>query len=214
MFITTLFVVIRKYSLFFSTIPHLLTFYHLRLEFELFQSQYYIYLSRFQRTEAIEEGLSCFLVQRPETDRISALRTDLSGILSGLSQQQQEAGLKQYLNVASLMTNSSRLQLLLKVLHDLVQRNVLQAQYVFCPLLWFLWSMCVCSLLYEIVFFRMVCECILMSEKLTYKNGVFWIECFNLIRKIIGDVFYKKIRDCMKVSASFFFLAFLIVSLK
>lgn len=81
-----------------------------------------------QRVEAIEEGLSCFLVQRPETDRMSTLRSDLSGVLSGLTQQQQEAGVKQYLSISSLMTNSTRLQLLLKVLHDLVQKNELQAQ--------------------------------------------------------------------------------------
>ncbi|KAK3924714.1 Mediator of RNA polymerase II transcription subunit 23 [Frankliniella fusca] len=130
-------------------------------------------LNDFMRTEAVEEGLSCFLMQRPETDRMSTLKAELCTILSGLAPQQQEAGVKQYLNIASLMTNSTRLQLLLKVLHDLVQKNVLQAQ--------------------------MVCECILMSEKLTYKNSVFWIECFNLIKKIIGGVYYKGVRDIMKI---------------
>ena len=130
-------------------------------------------LNDFMRVEAIEEGLSCFLIQRPESDRLSALRSDLIGILSDLDKPQQEAGVKQYLNIASAMTNAARLQLLLKVLHDLVEKNVLQAQ--------------------------MVCECILNSEKLTYKNSVFWIECFNLIRKIIGGVKYKGVRDIMKI---------------
>lgn len=81
----------------------------------------------FKRTEAIEEGLSCFLVQRPETDRMVSLKSELCGILSGLPQKDQEAGVKQYLSIASVMTNSTRLQLLLKVLHDLVQKKVLQA---------------------------------------------------------------------------------------
>lgn len=129
-------------------------------------------LNEFMRTEAIEEGLSCFLVQRPETDRIISLRSDISGTLLGLTPQQQEAGINQFLNVASSMTNSTRLQLVLNVLHDLVQKNILQAQ--------------------------MVCETILQSHKLTYLNSVFWVECFTLIRKIIGSVYYKGVRDIMK----------------
>lgn len=56
-----------------------------------------------------------------------SLKTELSGILSGLPQKDQEAGVKQYLSIASGMTNSTRLQLLLKVLHDLVHKKVLQA---------------------------------------------------------------------------------------
>lgn len=130
-------------------------------------------LSDFMRTEAIEEGLSCFLVQRPETDRMVSLRSELSGILSGLPQNDQEAGVKKYLSIASVMANSTRLQLLLKVLHDLVQKKVLQA--------------------------KVVCDCILSSDKLTYKNSVFWIESFNLIRKIVASVDYKGIRDVMKI---------------
>nr|CAD7403168.1 unnamed protein product [Timema cristinae] len=44
----------------------------------------------------------------------------------------------------------------------------------------------------------MVCECILACEKLQYLQGDFWVECFNLIRRIIGGVDYKGVREIMK----------------
>lgn len=47
--------------------------------------------------------------------------------------------------------------------------------------------------------FRMLCDCILASEKLVYENADYWIECFNLIRRIIGGVDYKGVREIMKV---------------
>lgn len=45
----------------------------------------------------------------------------------------------------------------------------------------------------------MLCDLILTSEKLIYQNGDYWIECFNLIRRIIGSVDYKGVREVMKV---------------
>lgn len=45
----------------------------------------------------------------------------------------------------------------------------------------------------------MLCDCILASEKLVYENADYWIECFNLIRRIIGGVDYKGVREIMKV---------------
>lgn len=56
----------------------------------------------------------------------------------------------------------------------------------------------------------MLCDCILTSEKLVYKNSDYWIECFNLVRRVIGGVDYKGVREIMKVcyncnSKNFFF---------
>lgn len=48
--------------------------------------------------------------------------------------------------------------------------------------------------------YRMLCDCILTNEKLIYQNADFWIESFNLIRRIIGGVDYKGVREIMKVS--------------
>jgi len=46
---------------------------------------------------------------------------------------------------------------------------------------------------------RLVCESLLESEKLVYKNAKFWISSFVLMRKIITDVDYKGVREIMKV---------------
>lgn len=52
--------------------------------------------------------------------------------------------------------------------------------------------------------FRLVCECILNCDKLQYQLEDFWIECFVLIRHIIGGVDYKGVREIMKASISKF----------
>lgn len=57
------------------------------------------------------------------------------------------------------------------------------------------------NVLYDL---RMLCDCILTSEKLEYENADYWIECFNLIRRIIGGVDYKGVREIMKVSCFYY----------
>ena len=46
---------------------------------------------------------------------------------------------------------------------------------------------------------RLVCESILSSDKLQYKNQTFWCNSFALIHKIIGTVDYKGVRDLLKI---------------
>ncbi|XP_066992222.1 mediator of RNA polymerase II transcription subunit 23 isoform X2 [Anabrus simplex] len=126
------------------------------------------------RVEGIEEAFSCYLVHRPdhEAEKIQSFQQELQTALTGLVVEQQEAGVKQYLLMAANMTNHSRLVLLLSLLEKLVSDNILPA--------------------------RMVCECILACEKMQYQQGDFWIECFRLIRRIIGGVDYKGVREIMK----------------
>lgn len=45
---------------------------------------------------------------------------------------------------------------------------------------------------------RILCERIFKCAELIYQNQNFWIECFGLIRKILGGVHYKGVRDVMK----------------
>lgn len=45
----------------------------------------------------------------------------------------------------------------------------------------------------------MLCDSILTNDKLMYQYADFWIECFNLIRRVIGGVDYKGVREIMKV---------------
>jgi len=51
--------------------------------------------------------------------------------MTGLTKEQQEAAVRQFLSMAAAMTNHRRLQLLLSLLQNLVQSNVLPARYIF-----------------------------------------------------------------------------------
>lgn len=132
-------------------------------------------LNEILRVDAIEEAFSCFLVHRTEneTEKVSSYQQELATALTVAPQEQQELALKQYLLITCTRSNQSRLKLLLGLLENLVECGVLSA--------------------------RLVCEAIMNSEKLVYKNEQFWVECFNLIYRIIGGVEYKGVREIMKV---------------
>ena len=49
------------------------------------------------------------------------------------------------------------------------------------------------------LFSRLVCECILACEKLQLSQQDFWVQCFQLMKRIIGGVDYKGVREIMKV---------------
>lgn len=52
--------------------------------------------------------------------------------------------------------------------------------------------------IFPLYVFRMVCEQIMLCDQLVYQNKNFWVECFQLIRKIICGVDYKGVREIMK----------------
>uniref|UniRef100_A0A1B6D9V1 Mediator of RNA polymerase II transcription subunit 23 n=1 Tax=Clastoptera arizonana TaxID=38151 RepID=A0A1B6D9V1_9HEMI len=138
------------------------------------ESQVTIIVNEILKVEPVEEAFSCFLVHQAdfESERMHNFQTELQTVLTGIPVEQQEASVKQFLLQASTMTNLSRLQVLLGLLEGLVAIGTLPA--------------------------RMVCECILSCEKLQYQEADFWIECFHLIRKVIGGVDYKGVREIMK----------------
>jgi len=91
-----------------------------------------LYLYLFQKVEAVEEAFSCYVVHRPdlEAEKTAQFQMELQAALNGLVPEQQEAGIRQYLNMAAFMTNANKLQLLLKLLEGVVQNNVVQARYL------------------------------------------------------------------------------------
>ncbi|KAI5647050.1 mediator complex subunit 23 domain-containing protein [Phthorimaea operculella] len=126
------------------------------------------------RVEAVEEAFSCFLVYKPEleSERLALYQKKLCAVMSTLSAEVQESAVRQYLTLTAVLTNRHKMKQLLVLMENLVNTNILQA--------------------------RMLCDCILSSEKLVYQNADYWIECFNLIRRIIGGVDYKGVREIMK----------------
>ncbi|XP_072748836.1 mediator of RNA polymerase II transcription subunit 23-like isoform X2 [Anoplolepis gracilipes] len=125
------------------------------------------------KVEAIEEAFSCVLVHQPghENEKITTWQNDLNGVIGGLTKEEQETAVRQFLSMTAAMTNHKRLQLLLSLLQNLVQSNFLSA--------------------------RLVCKYIL-SDELQYQSEDFWVECFVLIRHIIDRVDYKEVREIMK----------------
>lgn len=85
--------------------------------------------------------------------------------------ESKEAALLIYISKCD-RANSTQLQLFFNTLDLLVKRNVLGA--------------------------RVVCEQILSCEKLDFKNELFFVEGFKLIKRLIGGVDYKGVREIMK----------------
>lgn len=87
-----------------------------------------------QKVEAIEEAFSCVLVHNlgHETDKIKTWQTELNAAMSRLPVDQQEAAIKQFLAMASVMTNHKRLQMLLSLLESMVTGSVLPARCDLC----------------------------------------------------------------------------------
>lgn len=89
-----------------------------------------------------------------------------------LTMEQKESVLRQYLVLAATRTSFHQLKYLLATVQQLITANAIPS--------------------------RVVCEQILLCEKLTYTNQNFWLACFQLIRRIISGVDYKGVREIMK----------------
>ncbi|XP_037867967.1 mediator of RNA polymerase II transcription subunit 23 [Bombyx mori] len=141
---------------------------------EMADSQVANIVNEILKVEAVEEAFSSFLVHKPEqeNERLSMYQKKLCSILTTLNPDLQESSIRQYLTLTAVLTNKYKMKQLLTLLENLVNTNILQA--------------------------RMLCDCILTNEKLIYQNADFWIECFSLIRRIIGGVDYKGVREIMK----------------
>ncbi|XP_008216793.1 mediator of RNA polymerase II transcription subunit 23 isoform X2 [Nasonia vitripennis] len=131
-------------------------------------------LNEILKVEAIEEAFSCIIVHNPsnEKEKIKGWQSELASVMAGLGTEQQENAIRRFLYIAAEITNYKRMHLVLSLLENLVSTNVLPA--------------------------RLVCECIFGCEKLQYQNKEFWVECFTLIRHIIGGVDYKGVREILK----------------
>lgn len=124
------------------------------------------------KMDFIEESFSDISIQRLEIEK-NKIRHFEEMVETFFSQQTEckETALLAYLSRCS-EANYRQLNILFKTLDLLVKNNVLSS--------------------------RAVCEQILNSEKLDYKNEMFFVECFKIIKKLIGGVDYKGVREIMK----------------
>ncbi|XP_065086456.1 mediator of RNA polymerase II transcription subunit 23 [Ochlerotatus camptorhynchus] len=91
---------------------------------------------------------------------------------AAMSQEVKENALRSYLIHVAGINHRNKVHKHLQVLKDLVGKNIIPA--------------------------RLLCEQIMSSEKLAYQNQSFWIECFQVVRRVIGGVDYKGVREIMK----------------
>ncbi|KAI5702002.1 hypothetical protein M8J75_015647 [Diaphorina citri] len=139
------------------------------------ESQVSTLINDILKVDYIEEAFSCYIIHKLNTqkDRLKCSISEFCSVFQGIPPETQELGIKQFLVLAGNTNSHSRKGFLFNVLEQLVADNVLPA--------------------------RLVCECILSSDKLQYKNEDFWIKSFQLVRKIIGGVDYKGVREIMKI---------------
>lgn len=126
------------------------------------------------KMDFIEEAFFDISVQRPEVaeNQKKIFEEKLLTFFTQQTPENKEVALSVFIAKCS-EANYHQLNLLFTTLEYLVKNNVLNS--------------------------RNVCEQILGSEKLDYKNELFFVECFKMINKFIGAVDYKGVREIMKL---------------
>ena len=83
-----------------------------------------------QKTDPIVEAFSCFIVHNPEEEKEKEEKwqKELSAAMTGITAEQQESAVRQFLILAGGVTNDRRLDLLLSMLENLVNTSVLPAR--------------------------------------------------------------------------------------
>jgi mediator of RNA polymerase II transcription subunit 23 len=120
----------------------------------------------------IEE--STFSDMQPEIEsgnRLKDFQDKTENFFNQQSPEAKEANLSIYISRCS-EANYHQLCILFNTLDLLVKNNVLTS--------------------------RLVCEQILNSDKLDSKHELFFVECFKMIKRLIGGVDYKGVREIMK----------------
>lgn len=120
-----------------------------------------------------ELSFSDISVHRPDLEELSVkkFQEQMEIFFNSQTTESKEAALLIYITKCD-RANLTQLNLFFATLDLLVKNNVLGA--------------------------RVVCEQVLSSEKLDFKNELFFVECFKLIKKLIGGVDYKGVREIMK----------------
>uniref|UniRef100_T1J7Z5 Mediator of RNA polymerase II transcription subunit 23 n=1 Tax=Strigamia maritima TaxID=126957 RepID=T1J7Z5_STRMM len=127
------------------------------------------------KRESVEEAFICFIVDLPNKDqwKKQALEDYIKNLFSSIPQDSLPTALKYYVNAIASHSNPQRQKTLFSLLEHTIATNLVPA--------------------------RLVCESLLKCEKLQNQNKEFWCQSFQLIRRVIGGVDYKGVRDLLKV---------------
>lgn len=150
------------------------------------ESRITAFVSDLVRTEPIEEAFNLFLVHNKNADddivdkcsRWNALIAELQSDNSSSGSTNNSAienALTGFVKVMSLQRNDKTLRIMRTILERSVGANVLKS--------------------------RDVCDAVLTSDGLRAdRNPAFWMTAFGLVRRIIGGVDYKGVREIMKAA--------------
>lgn len=121
----------------------------------------------------IELSFSDIAVFREDAEelKVKKFQEQMETFFNSLTTESKEAALLIYISKCD-RANLTQLGLFFNTLDLLVRNNVLTS--------------------------RVVCEQILSCEKLDIKNELFFVESFKMIKKLIGGVDYKGVREIMK----------------
>ena len=133
------------------------------------------------KVEAVEEAFNLYIVHRPhlEAAKEDSRCEEWFSILSD-SHEQIDQSLKFFINSAA---NPARNYKFNKKINDDPLIQLLEL-----------------SVTNKVVDARKVCDALLNSEHLKPDRADFWLATFQLVRKIIGGVDYKGVREIMKNS--------------
>ena len=125
------------------------------------------------KLDFIELSFSDISVYRPDAEELKEkkFQEQVESFFQSQTTESKEAALLVYISKCD-RANRTQLKLFFDTLDLLVRKNVLGA--------------------------RVVCEQIISSEKLDLKNEIFFVESFKLIKRLIGGVDYKGVREIMK----------------
>lgn len=125
------------------------------------------------KLDFIELSFSDISVYRPDVEEMKEkkFQEQMETFFNSQTTESKEAALLIYISKCE-RANLTQLKLFFNTLDFLVGNSVLGA--------------------------RVVCEQLLSCEKLDIKNELFFVECFKLIKRLIGGVDYKGVREIMK----------------
>ncbi|XP_046366598.1 mediator of RNA polymerase II transcription subunit 23-like isoform X3 [Haliotis rufescens] len=132
-------------------------------------------ISDLLRSHAIEEAFCNIIVHSEETDAWNSKYSGekLKKLWQTIPQESQDIGLRTFVDLLHRQCNASRVNLLCDLLESMVENCVVAP--------------------------RSICEALLTREGLSYSQPLLWNATFKLIRKIIGGVDYKGVRDLLRV---------------
>ncbi|XP_072045774.1 mediator of RNA polymerase II transcription subunit 23-like [Amphiura filiformis] len=126
------------------------------------------------KTTAIEEAFAGFILhsQEDEKNKILCCIEAFTNYWRTLSSDQHELAMDFYVSYLYKQKHTQRIKLLCDMLKSIAEKNVVPS--------------------------KLVCEVLLRSPNLDYKNSELWCQTFQVIHRIIGSVDYKGCRDVLK----------------